>query len=191
MMSAFVPIPDYQTRMRPLLAVKEDGQERPVAQARDQLAASVWAGGRARRDAAERQAPHVNIGVGWAATYLYRSGLLERPRRSGLGVINEDRLGSSGSTCRRSAGRTLWAVQTCRSSSALSLDAVQPRASSSPRRTSARRDPHRHGQQLAQLMIEHDVAVFIGTRYDVKRLDLDHFADEASSALHVSNTQER
>jgi restriction system protein len=37
------------------------------------------------------------------------------------------------------------------------------------------------GQRLAQLMIEHDVGVSLGSRYDVKRVDLDYFADDATA----------
>jgi restriction system protein len=37
------------------------------------------------------------------------------------------------------------------------------------------------GQELARLMIDYDVGVSVASRYDVKRVDLDYFTDEASS----------
>jgi restriction system protein len=93
MMSASMAIPDYQTLMRPLLAAYEDGQERPVAQARDQLAVEFGL----TEDERSEMLPSGkgrkwNNRVGWAATYLYRAGLLERPRRSVYRITDRGRL---------------------------------------------------------------------------------------------------
>jgi len=78
-----VPIPDFQTLMRPLLVAMQDGQDHPIKQVRAQLAAEfnlsddelaeLLPSGRAKT---------FSNRVGWATTYLYRTGLLERPKRS-------------------------------------------------------------------------------------------------------------
>jgi restriction system protein len=78
-----MPIPDYQTLMRPFLALHGDGAEHNVADVRMALAQMFEVSD-------EEQAALLPSGkgrtwtnrVGWAATYLYRAGLLERPRRS-------------------------------------------------------------------------------------------------------------
>ena len=69
--------------MRPLLARYADGIERPISEARQQLATEFEL---TDEDLAERLpsglAKTFNNRVGWAATYRYRCGLLLRPRRS-------------------------------------------------------------------------------------------------------------
>lgn len=78
-----MPIPDYQTLMRPLLAYYADGQERRVSTVRDSLARDFAL---TASDLEERipsgRAKTFHNRVGWATTYLYRTGLLERPARS-------------------------------------------------------------------------------------------------------------
>jgi restriction system protein len=69
--------------MRPLLIVLEDGQEHPVKAIREQLADGFSL---AEADLAElipsgRVTTFQNR-VGWAATYLYRTRLIERPKRA-------------------------------------------------------------------------------------------------------------
>ena len=76
-------IPDFQTVMRPLLEEYSDGAERPVAEVRQRLAtrfhltpdelAETIPSGRAKT--------WLNR-VGWATSYLYNVGALERTRRS-------------------------------------------------------------------------------------------------------------
>ena len=76
-------VPDFQTMMRPLLAAVADGTERRMVDIRAALAehfqltdedlSAQLPSGRAKT---------FNNRVGWATTYLYRTGLLERPRRS-------------------------------------------------------------------------------------------------------------
>jgi len=78
-----VAIPDFQTIMRPLLVVLEDGQERTSTQIREALAnefslseeelAEMIPSGRAKIFANR---------VAWAMTHMYQARLLERPRRS-------------------------------------------------------------------------------------------------------------
>lgn len=79
---AAVPIPDFQTLMRPLLEAHERQQEWERAPLRDWLAdwfdltederADMLPSGRQRR---------FDNRVAWATTHLYQAGLLERPRR--------------------------------------------------------------------------------------------------------------
>jgi restriction system protein len=84
-----MPIPDFQTIMRPLLAEYASGAERPIAEARDSLAASF---GLTAEELEERlpsgTARKFANRVGWAAQYLKATSLLERPRRS-VYVITE------------------------------------------------------------------------------------------------------
>lgn len=76
-------VPDFQTLMRPLLEELASGEERPIADVRAGLAKQFSL---SDEELAERLpsglAKTFNNRVGWAATYLYRCGLLERPRRS-------------------------------------------------------------------------------------------------------------
>ena len=76
-------IPDFQTIMRPLLAMVADEQEHTATEIREHLAGefalteeelhALLPSGRAKTFANR---------VGWATTYLYRTGLLDRPKRS-------------------------------------------------------------------------------------------------------------
>ena len=76
-------IPDFQTIMRPVLAMCADDQEHTVTEIRERLAGhfsltqeeleAMLPSGRAKMFANR---------VGWATTYLYQTKLLERPRRS-------------------------------------------------------------------------------------------------------------
>jgi restriction system protein len=76
-------VPDFQTLMRPLLEEYSSGEERPIAEVREALGARF---GLSQEERAERLpsglARTFDNRVGWAATYLFRVGLLERPRRS-------------------------------------------------------------------------------------------------------------
>jgi len=80
---ADVAVPDFQTLMRPLLLALEDGNEHPIKDVRDGLAERF---GLSDEDLAKElpsgRAKTFANRVGWATTYLYRCGLLERPRRS-------------------------------------------------------------------------------------------------------------
>jgi restriction system protein len=76
-------VPDFQTFMRPLLAHHEDGEEHEIGTTRSALADEF---GLSDEDRAERipsgRVTTLQNRVGWAATYLFRAGLLERPRRA-------------------------------------------------------------------------------------------------------------
>lgn len=75
-------VPDFQTIMRPLLALHSDGQEHPATSLRAQLAEQLelTPEDREERLPSGRQ-PKFDNRVGWATTYLFQTGLLERPRR--------------------------------------------------------------------------------------------------------------
>src|SRR5690242_19380836 len=78
-----MPVPDFQTLMRPLLQEYATGGEMRIADVRASLATSF---GLTEEELAERlpsgTARTFDNRVGWAATYLFRVGLLDRPRRS-------------------------------------------------------------------------------------------------------------
>lgn len=78
-----MPVPDFQTMMRPLLEEYAAGGERRIADVRLALAAEFEL---TEEELTERLpsglARTFDNRVGWAATYLYRVGLLARPRRS-------------------------------------------------------------------------------------------------------------
>lgn len=76
-------IPDYQTLMRPVLAAHEDGEEHAISAVRAMLADAF---GLTENERAEMlpsgRSRTFDNRTGWATTYLYRAGLLERPKRS-------------------------------------------------------------------------------------------------------------
>jgi restriction system protein len=78
-----VAVPDFQTMMRPLLVIHDDGAEHEIADTRQAIADhfSLSAEDRSERIPSGRVTTLQNR-VGWAAMYLYRAGLLERPRRA-------------------------------------------------------------------------------------------------------------
>jgi restriction system protein len=78
-----MPVPDFQTLMRPLLVVLDDGQDHVIKAIRADLAEHFSL---SQADIEElipsgRVTTFQNR-VGWAATYLYRTKLIERPRRA-------------------------------------------------------------------------------------------------------------
>jgi restriction system protein len=85
-------VPDFQTLMRPLLALADDGQAHAIADLRSALAEQFHL---SEEDLAERipsgRVTTLQNRVGWAATYLYRCGLLERPRRAHYRVTERGR----------------------------------------------------------------------------------------------------
>lgn len=78
--------------MRPLLAVHEDGAEHEIGDTRSRLADTfdLSEDDRAERIPSGRVTTLQNR-VGWAATYLFRSGLLERPRRAHYRITDRGR----------------------------------------------------------------------------------------------------
>jgi len=78
-----MPVPDFQTLMRPILDVLSDGEEHSTADLRDQLAVrfsltdddlhALLPSGRV---------PLFNNRVGWALSHLQAARLMDRPRRA-------------------------------------------------------------------------------------------------------------
>jgi restriction system protein len=85
-------VPDFQTLMRPLLDEYATGGERRIADVRARLATRFEL---SEAELAERLpsglARTFDNRVGWAATYLYRVGLLTRPRRSVYEITDRGR----------------------------------------------------------------------------------------------------
>lgn len=78
--------------MRPLLAELEDGQAHNIANVRERIAVEFQL---SPDDLAERipsgRVTKLQNRIGWAATYLYRCGLLERPRRAHYRITDRGR----------------------------------------------------------------------------------------------------
>lgn len=85
-------VPDFQTLMRPLLASTEDGAEHNIADLRDTLAFEFAL---SEDDLAERipsgRVTTMQNRVGWAATYLYRCKLIDRPKRAHYRITERGR----------------------------------------------------------------------------------------------------
>lgn len=85
-------VPDFQTIMRPLLAFHADGHEHEVAATRHAIADHFNLG---PEDLADRipsgRVTTLQNRVGWAAMYLFRAGLLERPRRAHYQITERGR----------------------------------------------------------------------------------------------------
>jgi restriction system protein len=87
-----VAVPDYQTLMRPLLALHTDGNLRTQKGLRDALAREFDL---SQEDLEQRlpsgTAKTFNNRIGWATTYLVRAGLLDRPRRAATRITDRGR----------------------------------------------------------------------------------------------------
>ena len=85
-------VPDFQTLMRPLLVLTEDGAQHQISDLRDALAQQFEL---SDEDLAQRipsgRVTTLQNRVGWAATYLYRCGLLDRPRRAHYRIMERGR----------------------------------------------------------------------------------------------------
>lgn len=93
-----VAVPDFQTLMRPLLEALASGDDRTITWIRGALAETFSLS----QDELEEMIPSGRVTtfqnrVGWAATYLYRTKLIERPKRAvyriserGLRVLSEN-----------------------------------------------------------------------------------------------------
>lgn len=77
-----MPIPDFQTVMRPLLEAVQDGTPMTLAEVRDVVCTKFSLTDEERREmiASGRQTIIQNR-VGWARTYMNKAGLLEIPER--------------------------------------------------------------------------------------------------------------
>jgi restriction system protein len=76
-------VPDFQTVMRPMLGLLADGNERPITAIRAELAEhfELTTDDLAERIPSGRVTTFQNR-VGWAATHLYNTKLIARPRRA-------------------------------------------------------------------------------------------------------------
>jgi restriction system protein len=87
-----VAIPDFQALMRPLLEAYASGSERPISEVRHELGNQF---NLTEGELAERLpsglAKTFDNRVGWSATYLYRTGLLARPRRAVYAITERGR----------------------------------------------------------------------------------------------------
>ena len=88
-----VAVPDFQSLMRPLLSVLEDGQDHAIKAIRADLAGRFAL---SQTDIDERipsgRVTTFQNRVGWAATYLYRTKLIDRPRRAVYHINDRGRL---------------------------------------------------------------------------------------------------
>ena len=85
------PVPDFQTTMRPLLEEYASGGERPIAEVRAALASKFSLTGGTRGEVAERTREDVRQPGRLGGDYLYRVGLLARPRRSVYAITERGR----------------------------------------------------------------------------------------------------
>jgi restriction system protein len=78
-----VAVPDFQSVMHPLLGILRDNNDHSIKSIRDELAIHFSLD----QEDIEERIPSGRVTtfqnrVGWAATYLYRAGLVQRPRRA-------------------------------------------------------------------------------------------------------------
>jgi restriction system protein len=82
-----MPIPDYQSLMLPLLRFASDGNDHTTREAVEVLANEFQLTSTERSELlASGQQAIFNNRVGWANSYLKKSGLLESPRRGALRI---------------------------------------------------------------------------------------------------------
>lgn len=78
-----MPVPDFQSLMRPILETLADGSDQSIRAIRRSLAEHFSL---SQAEVEERipsgRVPTLQNRAGWATTYLYRAGLVERPRRA-------------------------------------------------------------------------------------------------------------
>jgi len=83
-------IPDYQSLMLPLLKIISDGKEITFRDAVESLAKEFDVSEEERKELLPSgQSPVFDNRVGWARTYLKKSGLLESPRRGTLKITDK------------------------------------------------------------------------------------------------------
>jgi len=87
-----VPIPDFQTVMKPVLEVVSDGRPCPLADVRKRVADTFGLSDAERREMlpSGRQTV-INNRVGWARTYLNKAGLLLIPERGMVQITDRGR----------------------------------------------------------------------------------------------------
>ena len=85
-------VPDFQTLMRPLLVVLADGEDHAIKSVRAELAAHFsLTTEELSEEIPSGRAKTFQNRVGWATTYLYRTKLIERPKRSVYRITDRGR----------------------------------------------------------------------------------------------------
>jgi len=89
----FMPIPDYQTAMLPLLRLANDGDEHRFRDAIEHLAQEFVLTDQERSEMLPSgSAPIFDNRVGWARTYLKQAGLLTSPKRGVFQITERGKL---------------------------------------------------------------------------------------------------
>jgi restriction system protein len=85
-------VPDFQSLMRPTLVILADGQERSQSELREMLADTMNVTPEEREQllSSGKQPVFANR-VGWAITYLVKTGLLTRPKRGYAQITDRGR----------------------------------------------------------------------------------------------------
>jgi restriction system protein len=77
-----MPVPDYQSLMRPVLVELADGQPRAIAELRERVADSIGLTPEDRQDEVPSgQKPLYHDRISWAVSYLKQAKVVERPKR--------------------------------------------------------------------------------------------------------------
>ncbi len=85
-------VPDFQSLMQPLLSILEDGKDYAIPSIREGLATHFALD----QEDIEERIPSGRVTtfqnrVGWATTYLFRTGLIERPKRAVYRITDRGR----------------------------------------------------------------------------------------------------
>jgi restriction system protein len=86
-----VPIPDFQSIMRPLLQFASDGEEHPFRAAVDHIAQHFQVPDEERGQRLSGGSPILHNRAGWARTHFANAGLLEAPRRGVFRITERGR----------------------------------------------------------------------------------------------------
>ena len=85
-------IPDFQSLMRPLLELAQDGKEHTISEAREDLARKFKVTEEERKAVLPSgRAARFNNRVAWARVYLGQAGALESPRRGSFRITDRGR----------------------------------------------------------------------------------------------------
>lgn len=83
-----MPIPDYETLMRPLLEICEDGTDHRMRDAANELADTFNLTAAERGELLPSGAAKFASRAGWAKTYLKQAGLIEQPLRAVIRITH-------------------------------------------------------------------------------------------------------
>ncbi len=87
-----MPVPDYQTLMRPALARLADGEAWTTAVLREEVAEALGLSPEERQETIPSGSFLFDNRVHWALTYMSQAGLLARPRRGVVQITDRGRL---------------------------------------------------------------------------------------------------